>query len=337
MKDVKPFIFEPNRRVLNALSVIENRATSTTPSILHGLPGGEPKDELVPWRPGDLIGILGFTSHGKTSFVNYIMDQHAHYIRGRQRSGQDYPHIVLRVTWENSIEETTAVDLSRVTQISLKKIFTGDLTPDEMLSLNSAGADEVKSLPVWLLGHSLKDDELKPPMDMAAVRDAIVYIEQEKKMVIDLVILDYLQRITPPPGKDLREGYMSIVNDAKNLSLRRPVILNCQAKRDVVFRDDPQPMISDGQETSNFEQSCTHVISVMMPKHVWKEGHGCYNYFNDTTYYTYKKLLSVMVLKQTMGDAPMRWYFEMGFGGTYLSEVPAEHWEKGKPKNDKKL
>lgn len=307
--------YSPERAVANTLEVIQDRIDNPNTGIRQHIPGLG--GVLNPWRAGELIGILGYTSNGKTSLVNYIVTQHAHAIQSWKADHEDYNHVNLYVTWEQSIEEQTIVDLSRVTAISANKIFKGELTVDELQTIMGMGADNRRKLPVWLMGHSIKDDRQRPRLSMKEVLDAVCWIE-EQGIVIDMIVLDYLQRIKRVKS-DLREGFMDVVDSAKDLAMRCPVILLSQAKREVTSREFALPELDDSQETSNFEQSCDQFLSVWMPKQKYKIGDLLP--FRGVGYTVTDKLLVLGILKQKMGDAPIYRFYEMGYGGIYLDEV----------------
>jgi len=325
--ELKPYIFSPEKRVNSALSMLEDRANSKISPILTGMPS-HIVEKLVPWMPGDLIGILGYTSNGKTSLMNYITDQHAKYIHSK---GPDYNHIVLRFSWENSIEELTAVDLGRVTGVSVGKLFSGNLKREDYDKVTINGAELVKAMPVWLVGNSLQEIKRRKIMTMDEVFD-VVDIMQSSGFIIDFILLDYLQRIKRRKLTDLRESFMDIVDDAKTLSFQVPTILASQAKRDVLLRPDQQPELPDSQETSNYEQACTHMYSVW--KIIQKYAEGKTFHFRDLYYTVYDKLYSLKALKQTMGSAPLRWLLEVGYGGTYIKDVPQNMISTKPPKDN---
>jgi len=325
-------IFEPDRAVDNTLKLIDERIASPQVGIQQNLP--DTAGIVVPWRTGELIALVGYTSNGKTSLMNYIINQHAHSLLSYKQTHLDYNHICVYITWEQAIEEQTVIDLSRVTSIPASKIFKGDLKPEELEKIKGMGATSRRMLPIWLIGHSITDDRTRPRLAIENVNEMLMIIENEYKMNIDLIVLDYLQRIrrTVKSG-DLREGYMDIVDQAKDMALKCPVVLLSQAKREVNSRQMPLPELDDGQETSNLEQSCDHYMSVWMPKQ--KHKIGAKFTWHNVEYEVDDKLIMVGFLKQKMGPAPIYRIYKMEYGGTKLTpatgrDMPTEEKKKGR-------
>jgi replicative DNA helicase len=322
-------IFTPDRAVDNTIKLIEERISNPQTGIRQNLPGTG--DFLVPWRASELVVVVAYTSNGKTSFINYIANQHAHHIRAIREKKPDYNHLVIYATWEQTVEEQTIVDLSRVTFIPSAKIFQGDITPEEMAKLKGIGSTTRRSLPIWLFGHSVMDDRKKKRLSIHDINNMLSWVEEEAEMKIDMIVLDYLQRIrrTARSG-DLREGYMDIVDEAKSMTLRCPVVLLSQAKREVFSRKAPMPQLDDGQETSNLEQSADHFISLWMPKQKYPIGKSIT--WRGREYEVTDKLVMAGFLKQKMGAAPIYRQFEMEYGGTDIKEcmgiVPTKTTEK---------
>jgi len=327
--DPKVHIFDPDRAVDTTLEFVHDRMGNPTIGINPMLPGLS--DKLDPWVAGDLIGFLGYTSNGKSSMASYVVNQHGNRLAAYQKEHPDYNHVIVYFTWEQPIEQQTAVDFSRASKISVSDILHGKITENQFKNLQTVG-EQRKTLPIWLVGHSIKEDRTKPMLNMDEVNQILMTIEGERGMVVDLVVLDYLQRIRRM-RPDIREGYMQICDDARSMALKSPVLLLSQAKREILKSSWPAPTISDAQETSNYEQSCTHMFGFMMPK----QGKYKDMTINGVLYNIEsmdKKLLDHMlvmsVLKQTLGPATFDIVYELGFGGTYLRE-----WGEPEPIEDR--
>lgn len=327
-------IYFPERAVNNTLLMIDERMNQPHAGVVSNLP--ETSGLVVPWRVGDLVVVCGYTSNGKTSLMNYITSQHAYGIRSHKQEHPDYNHIIVYVTWEQAIEEQTAVDLGRITSIPASKMFQGSLTKPELEKLKGEGATMRKQLPIVLIGHSIMDSRTRPRMSMKDVNIFLTQIEQEYKMDIDLIVLDYLQRVRRTVGSGesaMREGFMDIVDQAKDMALKCPVVLISQAKREVTSREIALPELDDGQETSNLEQSSDHYVSVWMPKQKYKIGRKLT--WGNMQYEVTDHLIMVGFLKQKMGAAPIYRFYNMGYGGTSLEavkgvEMPTEEKKKGR-------
>lgn len=325
-------IYTPDRAVDNTLALIEGRLSAPQIVVNPNIPGLG--DILNPWRAGELISIVGYTSNGKTSLFNYIATQHAHKIRSLREGNPGYNHVIVFVTWEQAIEEQTVIDLSRVTAIPASKIFKGELKEMELALIKGAGATARRKLPIWLIGHSVLDDRRRPRLSIDDVNEMLVRIEGNFGQIIDLIGLDYLQRIrrTAKSG-EMREGYMDIVDGSKDMALRCPVILLGQAKREVLHQQFPLPSLDDGQETSNLEQSSDCYLSVMMPKQ--KGPIGKPFGYRGRDYIITDKLMFLGVLKQKMGLAPIIRAYEIEYGGTDMKEAFSVPTPKKEGQNSK--
>ena len=257
---------------------------------------------LVPLRPGELVGILAFTSNFKSGLMSYILRHHAKRLLKAYETDPDHKFIVVTATWEQSIEEQGIVDVAQMTHNDTSRIMSGDITEREFQQLLQ-GAKDRGALPWWLIGHSIHSKTRRPRLTMTQVDAALAKIEAMGFKPI-LLSLDYLQRIQREKV-DMREGYMDIVDKSKDLTLSSqcPVLLGCQAKREVVHRKWKLPTVDDGQETSNFEQSCDKMIGMWMPKNNKPIGSKV-EYGDVDEWEVTQNLLLLSILKQKFGIAP---------------------------------
>jgi hypothetical protein len=314
-RELSRHAYSPAHAVGNTLEVIRHKMENPDEGIRPAIPGMQ--GVLTPWGAKDLVAICGFTSNGKSSLANYIITQHAQRLRSHIEEHPEYNHICAYFTWEQSIEEQTILDFSRMTQIDPGKILTGELNKYELERITTEAAQDRERLPIWLVGHSIKDDRRRPRLSMPEVLEIVIWMEDEVGLQIDMIVLDYLQRVKRLKS-EMRESFVDIVDDAKDLALRCPVLLPTQAKREVFDRKFPLPDLTDSYETSNLEQSSDVYLSVMMPKQKMKLG-AQLNY-RGASYTVTDKLLFLGLLKQKMGPAPIIRAFEMGYGGSYMNE-----------------
>ena len=117
-----------------------------------------------------------------------------------------------------------------------------------------------------------------------------------------MIVLDYLQRIRPAKedGYTKREQMVEAVNHAKDMAISFgcPVILGVQVGRDISDRKIKIPTISDGQETSNIEQSSDKMLSLWYPCKSEPLGEMIVDGMEVT-----ENLLFVKILKQKMGQS----------------------------------
>lgn len=290
-------VFSPPVISERTLAVIEERVQDPHSGLATGIDPIIDKI-LLPMRPGELIGILGYTSNYKTGLMNFIARHHAKRLQGNGNTKQ----AVVSVLWEQSIEEQGVVDIAQLIHLDATKMMRGELDAEGIVKLKK-GAEERGKLPWWLIGHSVMDSKRRPRMSMSDVAHAMDVLTEEVGIEPILINLDYLQRIRREKN-DMREGYMEIVDRAKDmsLSLSAPVILGCQAKRDVKRREWKVPQQDDAQETSNFEQTCDKLISLWMPKNDMPLDQPIK--IAGKMYDVTENMLLLQVLKQKFGPAP---------------------------------
>lgn len=251
------YTFDPS--LVSSLTVGSVRAAKDAPdAMMTGIP--QLDDHFVMFRPKRVVGILAYTSNGKTSLMNMLARNFATQLKDDE--------IIVNVTWEDSIEDMTLSFLSSVSKVPMTSLFSGDLRPDQWDAMMRAATARAAS-PMWAMGHSEKAESRRPQLTMTDVWRGMEYIVDKRKKKIRVVFLDYLQRISRDDRKgQIREQYMSIMDDVKNLALAfgPNVVIGSQVGRDVKERKWKQPQDHDAQETSNFEQTCDGLISLWIPK-----------------------------------------------------------------------
>ncbi|MHC4311219.1 MAG: DnaB-like helicase C-terminal domain-containing protein [Planctomycetota bacterium] len=302
--EVNDIIFSPTKIKDKTIEVIGDRVLHPRSGIETGI---KPLDKwLLPLRPTEVTGVLGFTSNFKTGVMNNMARYHAHRIRRENL----HPQIVVRFDWEQTVEEQGVIDLAQATQIDAKKMMRGELDLAEWDRLQEAAKDREK-LPLWLVGHSSEETKTRRPrMSMRDVEVAMAFIVDTLELTPALVVIDYLQRIKRMK-REMRESFIDIVDDIKDLAVQFhcPVVLGCQAKRDVKKRKWRMPQADDAQETSNFEQTCDKLIGVWMPKNDFPENHKLpfgKDKVGDTKHYIVTpNMLLINIIKQKFGESPV--------------------------------
>jgi replicative DNA helicase len=303
MKDSK--VVNPTNEIVHSPTDVKDKTIKVIGDrVLHprsGIETGiEPLDKwLLPMRPTEVIGVLGYTSNFKTGLMNNMARYHAKRIKDEGL----HPQVVVRFDWEQTVEEQGVIDLAQITQIDAKKMMRGELDIDEWDRLQEAANDREK-LPLWLIGHSSESKQRRPRMSMREVEDAMEFMVDELKIEPVLVLIDYLQRIKRMK-REMRESFIDIVDDVKDLAndFHCPTILGCQASRKVKNRPWRMPRADDAQETSNFEQTCDKLISVWMPKNDYPD--KTKKKFGDKEYTFTSNTLLINIVKQKFGDSPV--------------------------------
>ena len=300
--DITTLVFDPQTSSHLAVQMVDNLRKDAGGGVQSGI--NDLDKILLPFRSGELVTVLGYTSNYKSGFMNWLSKQALKLI-DKEKSEDEF---VARVTWEQSVEEDTLSWLAGDANLSITKLARGLVDEKEWKVLQKSSIRRAIT-PMWIVGHSqLENTErrrARPRMTMNDVALALEYIcndATERKLKPKMIVLDYLQRIRPDTkdGDSKREQMMEAVNRAKDAAIAFgcPVILGVQTGRQVMEREDKTPTIEDGQETSNIEQSSDKMFGVWYPVKTEKPGSAIHGV--QVT----KNLLVLRLLKQKLGEAP---------------------------------
>lgn len=268
-KSSSAIVFSPPEAAALGVALLQKSRESLSSGISFGI---KRLDEVMnPMRPGELVSVYGLPGHHKTNVLNHLSCK---AIAGIPPGSNE---VVVRATWEQSVEEDTLHWIANDTGIPITGMVRGELDEAEWEVIYRS-ADRRAVSPLWILGHSALRSEgnrrARPRMTMSDIARALEWIcnsSCDTPLKIKAVVLDYLQRIRPDPqdGADRREQVMEIVNRAKDcaLSFGCTTLLGVQAKREVNDREQKLPRQSDAQESSNVEQTSDKIISLWYP---WK-------------------------------------------------------------------
>ena len=299
--DISSIVFDPLTASNLAVEMVDAIRKEKGIGIKSGLLDLD--RELLPFRPGELITVLGYTSNYKSGFMNWLAKQ---AIKDIQPGSNE---VVIRVTWEQSIEEDALSWIASFADLSISRLARGLVDEVEWKRLDKAGYT-MAATPLWIVGHSQTESvekrKARPRMTLRDVCTAIEYIMHEAswdKLKPKMVVLDYLQRIRPDPqdGNNKREQMMEAVNQSKDIAIAYgcPVVLGVQIGREILERQNKVPRLDDGQETSNIEQSSDKVFGLWYP--IKSEPEGSMICGHAVT----KNLLIASLLKQKLGPAPV--------------------------------
>ena len=296
-QDPRDIVYTPNEVSKLALEELRSRQAHAGEGVCTHVSSLD--ETVLPMRPGDLVVILANSSHGKTSFMQYVLRQEAKKIADKKSESE----IVVFVTWETAVEELGMYDISSYTKIPSDKLYQGGITDSDWKSLEIAAVKR-SVMPVWVIGHSIKRRKKRPHLTMSNVLRALQWIEDEFSLHPTLICLDYLQRMEPDIRDTRRLQVFDSMNKAKDMALALgcPVLLGCQAKREIIDRDWKLPRMSDGEETSNIEHTADKVLSFWNPKMTeTTETLGSTDIANTNN------LLIVGLMKQRYGKAGLWW------------------------------
>jgi len=262
------YLYLPSRAGKAAIAEVKRR-NLTQLRFGWGVPCMD--DYLTPMMPGDLISIIARPGHGKTSSMIHLTRVANHLLSSGIPEAEN--HMVFYVTWETLVEEFTVIQHAYNTRISMLDVGRGRA---DVESLEASIADGIDQR-IAVIGQSLNDDSPQRRLPtMEDVDQVLIEAREEMGIVPSLLIMDYLQRI---PARDPRKDRSSIVSEnlekAKDMALthRCPVVMGIQAKREVdEYKGLKLPTMSDGQWTSNIEQTSDKVFSITRPSQYIEPG-----------------------------------------------------------------
>lgn len=299
--EIADVVFSPNDAAKEALATIEERRTQVGVGVRLGVPCVDAY--LQPARPGQLLAVIGMTSNYKTGLMTFWARNAA-----KQMADSDMNQAVVYVTWESAVEELLALDMAATLRISATDIFQGRITDEQMEQLRVT-AFQRAALPVWIIGHSIKEGRKRPRLTLSLVARALARMKEEHGIVPRAIYLDYLQQIEAEDGEDRRMQVFENVRRCKDMSyaMKCPVIVGTQAKREAYANTWGVPGVADSLETSNLEHTADGILGVWLPKTnheigAWIEPKGSSQRLEVT-----EQLLVLRVLKQRMGPAGRWW------------------------------
>lgn len=214
------------------------------PKTLTGVPTGFPTLDRITggWQPSDLIILAARPGLGKTALA-------LNFARASAESGKGVGIFTLEMSYSQLFDR----QLSMHSQVNLKLIKTGNLTPPQMEQVLAASGD-IKKLPIYI------DDE--GAISLFNLRTKAR--KMKSKYDIGLLIVDYLQLMTNPASKGNREQEIASISQglkALAKSLNIPVIALSQLSRAVETRGgNKKPQLSDLRESGSIEQDANMVL-----------------------------------------------------------------------------
>jgi len=199
---------------------------------------------IIPARRGEVIGIVGNSGYGKSSYMSFIAVNEARAIksRGTGTINKDKPgEAVLYVTWEQTIETQEAS-----TQAN-KRLTISDIAWGRVHQKSLVEAQKTRlQLPLWIAGRSHYSRSVNK-MFVPDLFAEIVQTQTQFNITFKAIILDYLQLIPVQKGQTRVEQISQAILDTKELALNAgcPVFVGVQAKIAVLDRPDPVPGMGD--------------------------------------------------------------------------------------------
>ncbi len=235
------------------------------------------KRGFLPVLPGEMISVIGRPGNGKTGFMFRWARIRAKDLQKQAALGNKTAEnsVVLYVTMEQTVEELRLFHVAAEDKISVTRMASGQMKDEDWTAAHNS-LNRLAPVPLWFIGKSRKRRKDKMELNEQNIRAALASVEkwQDENLTtqIDSVFVDYLQRFRSMG--ELVEFYGGMTNAVKEWAtdFSTRVILGVQAKREVDQRQEPIPLMDDGQWTSTIEQFSDGVISVMRPAHYRKVG-----------------------------------------------------------------
>lgn len=307
--DIKSIIYSPVDRMNLTQKHLQRRRENHGDGIPLYLKGvdyekGDKDAKFIPAMRGDMTTIIARPSNAKTGFKVRWMRERAKWLKDNKPNS-----VCVYVTTETAIENLStfiiAADAREQQRFSKSatEFSMGDISDSEWAQFEQINADSI-TLPIWMIGHSLDREAKRPELTPELLIQAFSEIQKwnNDKTEIDICFFDYLQRFPLLPGKDVRGSYSAYVDTFKNIAIQFNThsVVGVQARREVEDKKWPVPMMRDGAETANIEQSSQNVFSLVRPIMYFQEG----DTFGDRNPMTIKKNhLLLSCLKQTNGEA----------------------------------
>ena len=267
-RDYSTILFPPDQASQLTTAYLEQRKNSAGHGVPIGLPGLD--KDFIPMISGELCSVIGRPGNGKTGFIVRWARERSKWLR---ENGKSDKRLVMYITLEQSIEELNAFNIAADERLSITSMARGEITDNEWNKCLKAATDRIL-LPLWNIGYSSMTKEKQIKVDLDAINGALEVAKETHNKDIDIVFVDYLQRI-PYNGRESKGvGISDNLDGLKNIALRLkcPVVLGVQARREVDGYADHLPDLDDGQWTSNIEQTSDKILALMRPAKYWDEG-----------------------------------------------------------------
>jgi len=200
------------------------------------------------WQNSNLIVLAARPSMGKTQLaLNFAVNA--------AKSEDRIPVAIFSI--EMGRKELAMRLMSMVSNVSLKKLRTGNLAENEWTALG-LGMGELGDLPIYI------DDSSS--LNVLELRTKARRLKKDKN--IGFIIVDYIGLMDTDSDVERHEGISRISRSLKGLSkeLDIPILVLSQLNREVDKRQDKKPILSDLRESGAIEQDADLVLFILRPE-----------------------------------------------------------------------
>jgi replicative DNA helicase len=201
----------------------------------------------------DLVILAGRPSMGKTALATNIAFHAARQHRLEEGKTVDGA-VVGFFSLEMSAEQLATRIIAEQAGVPSDKIMKGEMIQSDFDRVLTCAA-ELERIPLFI------DDT--PGMTISGIRTRARRLKRTHGL--DLIVVDYLQLITPPKGVDGRVNQVGeITRGLKILAkeLNVPVLALSQLSREVEKRDDKRPQLADLRDSGTIEQDADVVMFI---------------------------------------------------------------------------
>jgi replicative DNA helicase len=229
----------------NTIKKVFSTIVSATDSVygITGVGSGFSKlDEMTcGFQPGDLIIVAARPSMGKTAFALCLA-------RNAALAGNPVGFVSLEMSSEQLVMRILSFDA----QVPLSSLRSGNITPDDWISLTSAAA-KVSDYKVYI------DDTPAQAIFDIKTRARKIFLEKGiKLLIVDYLQLLHINKKFENRHQEVSEISRSLKQLAKELSV--PVIALSQLSRGVESRTDKRPLLSDLRDSGALEQDADLIL-----------------------------------------------------------------------------
>jgi replicative DNA helicase len=315
--DFSTILFSPEEIGVLGTRYLEQRRSNKGLGVSIGL---KSLDEVFyPLMMTEIMFLIARPGNGKTSFMMRWARARAKYLRDNHIDDR----VVMYITLEQSVEELNAFNVAADERLSITSMARGEITDHEWQRAMKAGINRRFS-PLWNIGYSAMREGKQPRLTVEAIAAALDLVKTTHGKTLDLVFVDYLQRLPLPRGAESKTvGVSENVDALKDIALnitKCPLVVGVQARREVDEAKPPIPQMDDGQWTSNVEQTGDRVVSLVRPINYVQVGEQ----FGSSRVDGPNELI-VTILKQKLGQANVvrRVYFDPEYNK--LDELEMRH------------
>lgn len=268
-------------------------------SDVTGLPTGYPDVDQITagLQPADLTILAARPSMGKTTLALNVAE-HAAVREGR-------PTAVFSLEMDTeSLLDRSAASLGRV---PLDNVRRGRLSESDWAQITSAQA-ELGQAPLYI------DDQA----GLSAADIAARCRRLQRREGLELVVIDYLQLMTPPKAETRARELALITGALKQLAkeLGVPVLLLSQLNRQLEQRQNKRPMMADLRESGSLEQDAD-LIAFLYRDEV---------YHDDSPTPGVTELIVAKQRQGETGTVPLAWRGEVSRLDSLAAEDKARFW-----------